>query len=155
MEYSPMSLHLRLYRYGECASLSGISIGVTRYPPRGIRREDYRSKGYCDIWLPVLAPSRELVSAFLADEISFKIFASRYRGEMGKGDARHVIELVAAMAMRTPVNIGCFCEDESRCHRSLLHTLIMEAALHEKEKTGVSMPPQGCASPPCSMPEIE
>lgn len=149
-----MSLHLRTYRYGEAVGLSGISLGVTRHPPRGIRREDYRAKGYCDVWMPVLAPSRDLLAAFLAGEIPFKTFASRYRSEMKKGDAHHVIELVAAMAMKSPVNLGCFCEDEARCHRSVLYGLVMDAA---KNLEALQAEPSRteCVSPPCSMPEIE
>ncbi|MGC4014196.1 MAG: DUF488 family protein [Luteolibacter sp.] len=95
-----MEHRITTYRYGEALGLPGISLGVTRQPPRGIKHEDYRRKGYCDVWLPVLAPSKELVKAYLGGKMAFVMFARRYRAEMKKGDARHVIELVAAMTER-------------------------------------------------------
>ncbi|MFD0896085.1 DUF488 family protein [Luteolibacter ambystomatis] len=146
-----MAHTISTYRYGEAIGLPGISLGVTRQPPRGIRREDYWKKGYCDVWLPVLAPSKELVKAYLGGGMTFATFSRRYRAEMKKGDARHVIDLVVAMAGKGPVHLGCFCEDESRCHRAVLQKLVMDAMRDLPKKSSVF---KGYASPPCSMPEI-
>ncbi|BCU75362.1 DUF488 family protein [Luteolibacter sp. LG18] len=147
-----MAHHVITYRYGEAIGLPGISLGVTRQPPRGIKRGDYRKKGYCDVWLPVLAPSKELVKAYLGGKMTFAFFTRRYRAEMTEGDARHVIDLVAAMAEKGPVHLGCFCEDERCCHRSVLKELVEEAVARLPEGAAASRP---CASPPCSMPEVE
>lgn len=146
-----MPLHLRTYRYGESGGLTGLSIGVARHLPRGVRHEDYRRKGYFDVWLPLLAPEKELVADYKAEKIPFETFAKRYRSQMGKPEVRHVIQLVAAMALKHPVNLGCYCEDESRCHRSLLQALVAEAV--EDLPPPESSASRG-SSPPCSMPEI-
>jgi len=136
-------MHLKTYRYGEAKGLPGLSVGVTRQVPRGVKKTEYVSGGYFDVWLPVLSPSKELVSAYMGGKIPWKDFAKRYRKEMSKPDPRSVIRLIAAMAAKHPVNLGCFCEDESRCHRSLLYQLVME----EAEEDG--------GSKPCDMPEVE
>lgn len=150
--FEVMAHRITTYRYGEALGLSGISLGVTRHPPRGISHEDYRRKGYCDVWLPLLAPSKELLKSYLAGEMKFAAFARRYRAEMKKGDTRHVIDLVAAMAEKGPVHLGCFCEDDSCCHRSVLKKLVEDAMGNLPEKPAA---PGGCVSAPCSMPEIE
>lgn len=117
-----------LYRYGESAGLPGLTLGVAHYPPRGVRKTDYAARGYFEVWTPLVAPSSGLVAAFHGDEIDFKTFARRYRTEMKRPESRHTIELLAAIAKREPINLGCYCEDENRCHRSLLRELIAEAA---------------------------
>jgi uncharacterized protein YeaO (DUF488 family) len=135
-------MHLRTYRYGEARGLTGLSVGVTRQVPRGVKKEDYVRGGYFDVWLPMLSPSKELVAGYMGGKIPWQDFAKRYRKEMSGPDARSVIRLIAAMAAKHPVNLGCFCEDESRCHRSLLY----ELAMAEAEERG--------GSPPCDMPEV-
>lgn len=148
-----------IYRFGEGATLPGLCIGVTRHPPRGVRRDRWSELGLCDVWLPLLAPSRELVAAYRHDGIPYSTFAARYRREMARPEARHLIALLAAVAQARTIHLGCVCADPARCHRSILRDLIVRAqagshlrlAFPDTETAG----PRGCSSPPCSMPEIE
>lgn len=152
------TVNIQLYRYGEGAHLRGICLGVTRFPPRGVRRDTWSERGLCDVWLPNLAPSPELVAAFRGGKISFSTFATRYRREMRAPEARHLIELIAGIARLQPVNLGCVCADPTRCHRSLLGKLVeqAQAGLHWRDSLATAAPdaPRPFASPPCDMPEI-
>ncbi|MFC7338650.1 DUF488 domain-containing protein [Haloferula chungangensis] len=141
-----------LYQYGEGGGLEGLRIGVARQVPRGVKREEYVPGGYFDVWLPLVAPSAELVKNYQAGEVSTKQFFRSYRSEMRVVDKRHVIELLAAMATRSPIHLGCFCADESRCHRSALLELVLEALedLPPKDGSGARY-----SSSPCSMPDPE
>jgi uncharacterized protein YeaO (DUF488 family) len=106
----------------------GLRIGAVRYLPRGVRKEDYASAGYFDVWLPILAPSAELIRWFRTQEEGprrLKRFFEKYEHEMIKGtDSRQVIQLVAELAGRTTLAVGCYCDDENQCHRSVLKRLI-------------------------------
>jgi uncharacterized protein YeaO (DUF488 family) len=107
----------------------GLRIGTVRRPPRGVKKEDYASRDFFDVWLPELAPSGELVSAALDETLTpagWKTFVSRYRREMGEPAARHLLTLLAAMSQSSDLSVGCYCEDESRCHRSVLRELLAE-----------------------------
>lgn len=147
-----MQMKLHLYQYGQCAGLPGISIGVARQAPRGIRVEDRLAKGYFQIWIPLLAPSRELMTAYRNQSIPYEKFALRYRKEMKTPEAKQAISLLAALCQSTRVNLGCFCQDESKCHRSQLFELIRKAV----DEIPISQEPRRqYFSPPCSMPEIE
>ena len=108
----------------------GLRIGTVRRPPRGVRKEDFASRDYFDVWLPELAPPVDLVSWALAEPWTDKrwaTFARAYGKQMSTPESRHLIQLLAAMSMRTSLSVGCYCEDESRCHRSLLRELLVEA----------------------------
>jgi uncharacterized protein YeaO (DUF488 family) len=144
---------LRTYQYGHRGRLDGLAIGVAREVPRGVRKADYATRGYFDVWLPLLAPSRELFTSYRRGEIPFKTFAREYRAQMRSPEAKQVIRLITAISRMQPVNLGCFCEDESQCHRSVLKELIIVAA----SELPSAEPPAGSilASPPCFMPEIE
>lgn len=121
-----MSFPVSIYRYGTSRPAGeGMRIGVTRFIPRGVRREDRQKLNYFDVWLPLLAPEAELVSAFQAEKMTFARFASRYRSAMKAREPQQVIELLAGMSFFQPIALGCFCEDESRCHRSLLQKLVV------------------------------
>jgi uncharacterized protein YeaO (DUF488 family) len=98
-----------------------------RYLPRGVPKSKYAALNLFDVWLPILAPSRQLFAAYQSGELTPAEFFRKYRREMSKTDARQVIQLLAALARQTPLSVGCFCEDESRCHRSELGKLIREA----------------------------
>jgi uncharacterized protein YeaO (DUF488 family) len=101
-----------------------------RRPPRGVPKEDFAARNFYDVWLPELAPSAELVSWALAEPIVGKrwtAFAKRYHTEMKAPEARHLIELLAAMSKTTDLSVGCYCEDDSQCHRSLLRKLLVDA----------------------------
>ncbi|WP_193211357.1 DUF488 domain-containing protein [Luteolibacter marinus] len=140
------------YRYGRGRAAGGLRVGVARHVPRGVRKEDYVPGGYFDVWLPVLAPSAELVRAYQRGECTTAQFFRRYRGEMRGAEVRHVIALMAAMSIRTPIQLGCFCEDESVCHRSVLRELVIEALEDLPPAHGER---SGCASPPCAIPDPE
>jgi uncharacterized protein YeaO (DUF488 family) len=126
------TLKLRTYKYGSARKRGeGLRIGTTRYLPRGVFKTDYAPLDYLDVWLPVLAPSRKLLRWARLKERTDEAWSKRYKNEMKKTDARQVIKLLAQLAKATPLAIGCYCADESRCHRSLLYSLIRRAA---KEK---------------------
>lgn len=107
----------------------GLRIGTVRRPPRGVRKADYARRNYYDIWLPELAPSAPLVSSLLSKPITPKRwidFARLYRREMHKPNTQHLIALLAALSSQTNFSVGCYCENETHCHRSLLKELLIE-----------------------------
>ncbi len=107
----------------------GLRIGTVRRSPRGVRKEDYAARDYFDVWLPELAPSAPLVSWALSEPFSPKRWAAyerRYRREMRQPAAQRLIALLAALSSQTNFSFGCYCEDETRCHRSLLKVLLIE-----------------------------
>jgi len=112
----------------------GLRIGVTRLPPRGVPLARWQADGYFDVWFPVLAPSAVLLkwvhAQNLDDPAKRRAFFNRYEREMlGQLESRQAIQLLAALAARTPISIGCFCDREDRCHRSRLRKLIERAAV--------------------------
>jgi uncharacterized protein YeaO (DUF488 family) len=107
----------------------GLRVGTVRRLPRGVRKEDYSARDYLDVWLPELAPSAELVSWALAepwDPKRWAAFERRYRREMRQPAAQRLIALLAALSKQTNLSAGCYCEDETRCHRSVLKALLTE-----------------------------
>jgi uncharacterized protein YeaO (DUF488 family) len=106
----------------------GLRIGTVRRPPRGVPKEEFANRDFYDAWLPELAPSAELVSFALAAETDaqWATFTRRYRKEMSTPTARHLLDLVAALSRDSDVAVGCYCEDETRCHRSVLRELLAE-----------------------------
>lgn len=114
-----------IYRYGSTRTKGeGWRIGVSRHVPRGVRREDWAKRGYFDLWLPLLSPSADLVKEYIGGKITWNVFSRRYRSEMKEPECRHVIDLLAAMSREVTFCLGCFCEDECRCHRSVLQQLV-------------------------------
>jgi uncharacterized protein YeaO (DUF488 family) len=107
----------------------GLRIGTVRRPPRGARKEDYAARNYFDVWLPELAPSVPLVSWALSKPFTpqrWAAFERRYRREMRQPAARRLIALLAALSLQTNLSVGCYCADETQCHRSLLKKLLRE-----------------------------
>lgn len=106
----------------------GLRVGTVRRPPRGVPKAQISARDFYDVWLPILSPSAELVAAAQASEDarSWKTFTRRYRAEMGRPDAVRVLELLAALSHQTSFSVGCYCADESRCHRSILRALLAE-----------------------------
>jgi uncharacterized protein YeaO (DUF488 family) len=107
----------------------GLRIGTVRRPPRGVRKADYARRNYFDVWLPELAPSAPLVSWALSEPFTaerWAIYARKYRGEMRKPAAQRLVALLATLSSQTNFSVGCYCEDETRCHRSLLKELLIE-----------------------------
>ena len=111
----------------------GSRIGTVRFLPRGVKKEDYSRLNYFDVWLPLLAPSAELLRwmkgrEWPSEQVRWSKFKERYVAEMKKTDARQAIKLLAELSRATKVNIGCYCENESACHRSILRELIEGAS---------------------------
>jgi len=102
-------------------------IGTVRRPPRGVPKSEFASKNWYDVWFPTLAPSLEVMQLAHAAQTpaQFAAFMRRYRSEMAKPDARHALDLLAALSHRTNFSVGCYCENESRCHRSVLRELLL------------------------------
>ena len=115
---------IRVVRLGSARSAGeGLRIGTVRRPPRGVRKEDYARLDYYDAWLPQVAPSNELVSWIRAradSPAAWKQFEKRYARELAAPDTRRLLELLAALSHGTDFSVGCFCEEESKCHRSYL-----------------------------------
>jgi uncharacterized protein YeaO (DUF488 family) len=107
----------------------GVRLGTVRHPPRGVRKQDYAARDYFDVWLPELAPSAPLVAWALSEPLTPKrwaIFERRYRREMRQPSAQRLIGLLAALSAQTNFSVGCYCEDETYCHRILLKKLLSE-----------------------------
>lgn len=106
----------------------GTRLGTVRRPPRGVRREDYAARDYYDVWLPTLAPAPDTVKLALTATSARDLatFERRYRREMAQGEARHVLDTLAALSHSTDFSVGCYCADESRCHRRILRELLRE-----------------------------
>ena len=106
----------------------GLRVGTVRRPPRGVPKTSYGSRDFYDVWLPELAPSEPLVRQARAatDQRTWRTFARRYRSEMKRPEAARLLELLAALSRQTNLSVGCYCEDEARCHRSVLKELLSE-----------------------------
>lgn len=104
----------------------GLRIGTVRRPPRGVKKADYAKLDIYDVWFPTLAPSESLLKASfpVEDARAWKTFARKFEAEMKAPDAKHALDLLAALSHHTNVAIGCYCEDASRCHRSLLEAML-------------------------------
>ena len=128
------STYLRTFRVGTPRKKGeGLRVGTVRFLPRGVKKDDYARMDYFDVWFPLLAPSAELLRwmksrDWPSEQVRWSKFKERYTAEMKKTDARQAIKLLAALARATPVSIGCYCENESSCHRSILRELIEDAA---------------------------
>lgn len=121
---------IRIVRLGSPrAAREGLRLGTVRRPPRGVRKDDYAKLNYYDLWLPDLAPSSKIVSWALSqpwtDERWTK-YVRDYRREMKAPAAERLIGLLAAMSQHADFSVGCYCENEERCHRSVLRELLAE-----------------------------
>lgn len=106
----------------------GLRVGTVRRPPRGVPKERFAADDWYDVWLPQLAPSAELVKAGLAAAAvaDWRRFVRRYRSEMSSPDNARLIAFLAALSHGADLSVGCYCEDEGRCHRSVLRELLAE-----------------------------
>jgi uncharacterized protein YeaO (DUF488 family) len=106
----------------------GLRLGTVRRPPRGVPKAEYASRDIYDLWLPELAPSEELLKSALRarDGREWQTFVTRYRAEMRRPPATRLLDLLAAMSQRADLSVGCYCADETRCHRSILKALLEE-----------------------------
>jgi uncharacterized protein YeaO (DUF488 family) len=120
---------LRIVRLGEARHpQEGLRIGTVRRPPRGVRKEFYARDDWFDVWYPDLAPSAKLMARGQAavTETEWKGFVRAFKAEMNVPAARRTLDLLAALSHATNLSIGCYCENESRCHRSVLRELLKE-----------------------------
>src|SRR5262245_19645154 len=106
----------------------GLRVGTVRRPPRGVPKTEYAKRNFYDVWLPELAPSDKLVKVALASRNSrgWQGFVRRYRAEMKSPAAARLLDLLAALSRHADFSIGCYCDDETRCHRSVLRELLRE-----------------------------
>jgi len=106
----------------------GLRIGTVRRPPRGVPKSEYARRDFYDVWLPILSPSQKLVKEGRAsnDDKSWSAFKRKFRSEMNGPEASRVLDLLAALSHQTNMSLGCYCEDETRCHRSVLRELLKE-----------------------------
>ncbi|TMH73100.1 MAG: DUF488 family protein [Betaproteobacteria bacterium] len=106
----------------------GLRIGTVRRPPRGVPKADYAARDFYDVWLPALSPSANLVAQgkSAVDSASWRGFRRKFRTEMNQPDAARILDLLAALSHRANLAVGCYCEDEARCHRGVLRELLVE-----------------------------
>jgi uncharacterized protein YeaO (DUF488 family) len=106
----------------------GIRIGTVRRPPRGVPKTEFASQNWYDVWFPNLAPSVETMKLAQAAKTpaQWAAFTRKYRAEMAMPEASHAIELLAALSHRSDFSVGCYCEDEAHCHRSVLRALLAD-----------------------------
>jgi uncharacterized protein YeaO (DUF488 family) len=108
----------------------GLRLGTVRRPPRGVKKEDYARRDFFDVWMPELSPDAELVSWALSEPFTparWRRYEKAYRSQMKEPPARRVISLLAALSHQTNFSVGCYCADESECHRSILRDLLEDA----------------------------
>lgn len=106
----------------------GLRIGTVRRPPRGVPKEQFAAQDWYDVWYPNLAPSPETVKLGqqARTEADWQAFRKAYRAEMATPENRHTLQLLAALSRQSDFSVGCYCEDEARCHRSVLRELLAE-----------------------------
>jgi uncharacterized protein YeaO (DUF488 family) len=104
----------------------GLRIGTVRRPPRGVPKSDFAKRDYYDVWFPNLSPSAELVKEALSasNAADWQAFRRKFRKEMSQHDRSRELDVLAALSHHTNLAVGCYCEDESRCHRSILRELL-------------------------------
>lgn len=121
---------IRVVRLGSPrAPGEGLRLGTVRRPPRGVRKSDYARKDYFDLWFPELAPSAGLVRSASAEPLTdrrWSRFVRAYRREMAPPDRQRMLALLARLSHVTNFSVGCYCENEERCHRSILRQLLAE-----------------------------
>ena len=126
-----MTLAIHTVRLGTPRQVDeGLRLGTVRRPPRGVRKEDLGPQNYFDVWLPELAPTAPLLSWVHSKPFTpgrWATFARRYQAEMRKPAAQRLIALLTALSVRQDFSVGCYCEDETRCHRSVLRELLRDA----------------------------
>lgn len=116
---------LRIVQMGSARKRGeGVRLGTVRRPPRGVQKSRYAVEDYYDVWLPDLAPSAELLRA--TRSITWETFQRRFKGEMNRPQARRLLDVLAALSHTSNFSVGCYCGDQTRCHRSVLRDLFVE-----------------------------
>lgn len=122
-------MSIRIVRLGTSrASGEGLRIGTVRRPPRGVPKTEFASQDWYDVWYPNLAPSAETMQLgqSVSSDKDWSAFRKKYRSEMAEPDASRSLDLLAALSHGSHFSMGCYCENEARCHRSLLRELLQE-----------------------------
>lgn len=120
---------IRIVRLGSPrAPDEGSRIGTVRRPPRGVPKAEFASRDFYDVWFPNLAPSVETMKLGQTAETAaeWTAFTKKYRAEMAEPEAQHALALLATLSAQTNFSVGCYCEDEARCHRSVLRELLAD-----------------------------
>ena len=118
---------VRIVRLGTPrAKDEGLRIGTVRRPPRGVPKAEFAKRDFYDVWYPVLSPTQELVTAALhaENDKEWRAFVKKFKAEMAAPDASKTLDLLAALSHTANFSVGCYCEDEARCHRSVLRELL-------------------------------
>lgn len=126
---------VRIVRLGsERIEGEGLRIGTVRRPPRGVPKSEFSRRNWYDVWFPNLAPGAETLQLALhaTTPQEWNRFARKYRAEMATPDNARTIELLAILSHDTNFSVGCYCEDESRCHRSILRALLKKKGARMK-----------------------
>jgi uncharacterized protein YeaO (DUF488 family) len=120
---------IRIVRLGtDRAPGEGLRIGTVRRPPRGVPKTEFARQNWYDIWYPNLAPSVETMKLGqqAVDDAKWNTFTKRFRAEMKQADAARTLALLAKLSQSADFSVGCYCQDESRCHRSILRDLLRQ-----------------------------
>ena len=127
---------LRIVRLGSARTADeGTRIGTVRRPPRGVPKNQFASGNWYDVWYPDLAPTVETMKLGQAanSDAQWKAFEKAFRREMKEPEPSRTLELLAALSRHANFSLGCYCENETRCHRSILRHLLQEAGAHIAE----------------------
>lgn len=130
-------MSIRIVRLGTPrAQGEGLRLGTVRRPPRGVPKTDFARRDFYDTWLPNLAPTAELMAEGQAaqDDKAWAAFRRKYQAEMKDPNAAHLLDLLAALSHQTSFAVGCYCEDENRCHRSVLRELLAQRGAEIKDE---------------------
>ena len=122
-------MSIRIVRLGSPREAGeGIRLGTVRRPPRGVPKSEYAKRDFYDVWLPLLSPSEELLKEgkLSVEDRAWAFFKRKYLAEMNRPDPRKVLDLLAAFSHQTDFSLGCYCENEQRCHRLILKELLLE-----------------------------
>ena len=120
---------IRIVQLGsDRASAEGVRLGTVRRPPRGVPKERHAKDNWYDVWLPTLSPSAELMKEgrASASEREWQSFVRRFKAEMQRAEARYLLDTLAALSHSADFSVGCYCDDEAHCHRSVLRELLSE-----------------------------
>ena len=140
---------IRIVRLGSDRNIDeGLRIGTVRRPPRGVPKLEYSARNIYDVWFPNLSPSEALLKQFfpITDEKQWRMFQRRFRAEMKAPGPGRDLDVLAALSHQTNFSIGCYCDDESRCHRSILRDLLEKTRgrpdLNLKKSAGLPAEPE-------------
>jgi uncharacterized protein YeaO (DUF488 family) len=104
----------------------GLRIGTVRRPPRGVPKTQFAARNFYDVWLPILSPTASLVSEAqsAATMSEWRAFSRKFKAQMREGEAARMLDFLAALSISTNLSVGCYCSDETHCHRSILRELL-------------------------------